>query len=198
MKLSDYVDLLQALIALASAYLLYKTLKSQQLSAEIERKSKVGEHLPEFNGKIDPFYPGGPDGYGGRSDEPFNGEDTRINILIEVNKNAIQLTDFVLIDTSNKITKELDQSYFDNKRLFVPGDTFEISCKINLKSYFKIEGDYSRKGASDLVEIAIPTFRSDLNLDGMLYFSDVIGNKYKMLLKINLERIEFSNLKMID
>lgn len=196
---SEWAGIIQAGGAIISSIFLFYTFNSQKESAEIEKKSKRGEHLPEFHGTVNTICPIIFNNSGGSSQEPFNGEDSTIIVKIGFSKNPIQLNNFKFVDPKNQIVKSIDESLFDSKRILLPGESIEVKYTMNFKSYFEVEGDFSTYGGSNLVECILPNYRSEINLDSVLYFSDVLGNKYELSYCIvDLAKVEITKLKMID
>lgn len=199
LEASDWAGIIQAICAIIASIFLFFTFYSQKKSAEIEKKSKRGEHLPKFHGTVNANYPTVEDGYGGSFEEPFNGEDSTIIVNIEFKENPIQLNDFNFVDQKKQIVNSIDKTLFDSKRILVPGESIEVKYSINFKSYFDVKDNFSFKGGSALVECGLPNYRSEITLDSVLYFSDVLGNKYELsYCIIDLVKVEITKLKMID
>ncbi|WP_288636828.1 MULTISPECIES: hypothetical protein [Sphingobacterium] len=196
---SEWAGIIQAGGAIISSIFLFYTFNSQKESAEIEKKSKRAEHLPEFYGTVNTKYPLKDNGSGGYFARPFNGEDTIIFVKIEFKKNPIQLNDYYFEDPKNKIVKSIDKSLFESKRIFLPGEFIEVKYTVNFRSYFEVEDNFSNYEEINLMNGVSPNYRNEIKLESMLYFSDILGNKYELSFCIHdLVKVEITKLKMID
>ncbi|MEI2274725.1 hypothetical protein OHD16_21440 [Sphingobacterium sp. ML3W] len=98
---SEWSGIIQAVGAIIASIFLFLTFRSQKRSeklmkesAEIDKRAKRGEYLPEIKLEILTFYPTISDGFGGAKIRKYNGEITTIEIKVIFNKNSVQILDF--------------------------------------------------------------------------------------------------------
>lgn len=202
----EITDIITMLIALASAWLLYKTFESQKASTQIakevsiiDRKAKRAEYLPEIRSKILPIYPKHELSPGKHMAMPYNGDITTIIAKIIFKNNAVQLIDFKNDSKDEGVNITLDPFPFDLNQILISGNYLEIKYTINLKNYFEYLKKENKTDVSDDIYILMIKPHKKLIFRNKLYFSDMIGNKYELGFIIRgLEELIISNLKMID
>lgn len=208
LTMSEVTDFFTMLIAIGSAWLLYKTFESQKKSteiakevSEIDRRAKRAEYLPEIESEIRAMYPSKSDGSGGYFPDFYNGEETTITIKIIFKKHPIQLLNWNPYHIENKIKIECSPFPFDIDRILLPGKYFEMRITLNLQEYFNLPLINSKPSLESLEDDNYneKDYTEELFFHTKLYFADMIGNKYELSFDINgLYKISLADLKMID
>ncbi|VXC44696.1 hypothetical protein [Sphingobacterium multivorum] len=203
---SEWAGIIQALGAIISSIFLFYTFNSQKESAEIseksaelDRKAKRAEYLPEIKSDLKIEYPNKPNMSGGFIIDAFNGSNTTVTVIIKFNKAPVQILDFDYLKTEKYIQMEIYPFPFDEKKILMAGEFFEIKFYINLQKHFDLVNEGNDPDFSSIVECNGIDYRKKIFLHNKLLFSDMLGNKYELKFNvIGLEKLELSGLTMID
>ncbi|MGJ1329392.1 hypothetical protein [Sphingobacterium multivorum] len=203
---SEWAGIIQAGGAIISSIFLFYTFNSQKDSAEIARKSaeldrkaKRAEYLPEIETSINVFEPVRQLPDGSFVQNGFNGEITKVIVKIKFDKNPVQILDYDFDKTEKYIQKEFYPFPFDQNKILLPGEYFEVTFGINLLTYFDLDKDSNHPQFSQITEANGIDYRGKIYLRNRLIFADMLGNKYQFQFDIiNLNAIHITELKMID
>lgn len=215
---SEWAGIIQALVALASAYLLYKTLKSQKEAtetskavAEMDKKAKRAEYLPEIRGlALKPIFPKN-NWYKDESklmdengfpvtffDDIYGGRDSQLTIRIFFEKNHVQIYKLNIDKKGKHFEYNTRNMTNTEKDILKAGDFLEITFTINMMNYFNVKPWESSLELIDQVSDD-PDYRDQFCLSGEIYFKDLLGNKYKFNFSLEkYDQLTLSNIKMID
>lgn len=196
LKISDVTDILTMLIALTSAWLLYRTFKSQETSiatakevSEINKKAMRGQYLPVINEDLEVIYPKHINNSGDSSNAPYNNGNTTIIVKIIFRKNAVQLIDHKCTNGDKHISITTSHNPFETDKILLPDNYFMIKYTINFKDHFNLETPSLNQNGP----------HKSLFLHNELYFLDMVGNKYELTFNIEgVEKLTVSDLRMID
>lgn len=215
---SEWAGIIQALCAIVGSVFLFLTFDSQKKSekltketADMDKKAKRAEYLPEIRGQaLQPIFPKN-NWYKDESklrdengfpvtffDDIYGGRDTQLTIRIFFEKNHVQIYE-LNIDKKGKIFEYTTKNMTNTeKEILKAGDFLEITFTINMMNYFNVKPWESSLELIDQVSDD-PDYRSQFCLSGEIYFKDLLGNKYTF--NFNLEKFDqltLSNIKMID
>lgn len=203
---AEWSGIIQAVGAVIASVFLFLTFNSQKKSeklmketANMDKRAKRAEYLPEINISINTLEPVKQLYDGSLSRDAFNGENTTVEVKLNFSKNAVQILDFEFLKLEKYIQFDIYPFPFDIKKILLPGEAFEVKFYINLQQYFGLVNEDNDPFFSGLVESTGIDYRGKIYLRNILYFADMLGNKYQFKFNIGgLNTLHSSELKMID
>lgn len=219
LKLSDWLDILQMLIAFGSAILLYLTFRKQGENdkraielAEMEKKAKRAEFLPKFvpsvnlDGPLDTIAIDQANKYNYIITEfqkldLSEDQNTNIKLILFVEDGSMIINSLNTRWKAKSSNKVLDYEMFishasiGKSYLYTRGNEFEINYSINFLELTKSKSNGSSFALNNLIKDYLKT----LYMEVIINIEDLIGNVYELNLRLHkLESLTVHELKIIE
>lgn len=203
---SDWVDLFQMLIALASSCLLFLTYKSQgkndKLNLELsvlERQAKTASFIPTFSVEIKrKKFPEKLTRDGSLFTDYTIDETSEIYFNIIVGPNPLRITDFCISKNESLISAGISNINHGIDEIFLPGKEIECFITIPISRYFGRNFENNTDG--DILDSKAISEKLQEHILGItINLEDMLENKYSAIISISsLSKLEISKFKKIE